>query len=150
MPLKREPGPPATVLIVDDDWDFRESLGAYLEANGLRVMQAADGREGVRLAMAAQPDVIVMDIMMNERTEGLFAVQSIRRTPALKDTAVIVVSSLYADAAGFSISPERAWMGQDEFVAKPVDLPRLLERIQTHAARRAQARVAVPGRKEEA
>jgi CheY-like chemotaxis protein len=149
MPLN-EPGPPATVLIVDDDQDFRESLGLYLEANGLRVMHAADGREGVRLAVAARPDVIVMDIMMNERTEGLFAAQSIRRTPALADSAVIMVSSLYADAAGFSISPEREWMGHDEFVAKPVDLPRLLERIQFHAARRARSRVAWSGTKEDA
>jgi two-component system alkaline phosphatase synthesis response regulator PhoP len=125
----------ATVLLVDDDRDFRESLGAFLKVNGLRVVEAIDGPEGVRLAMAERPDVIVMDIMMNERTEGLFALQSIRRTPELQHTAVIVVSSLYANVAGFSVSPERAWMGQDEFFAKPVDMPRLLERIRIHAAR---------------
>jgi DNA-binding response OmpR family regulator len=85
--------------------------------------------------MAERPYVIIMDIMMNERTEGLFALQSIRRTPELQNTAVIVVSSLYSDVAGFSVSPERAWMGQDEFFAKPVDMPRLLERIHAHAAR---------------
>jgi len=149
MPLTQGPVPPATVLIVDDDWDFRESLGSYLKMNGLRVVQASDGREGVRLAMAERPDVIVMDIMMNERTEGLFALQSIRRTAALRDTAVIVVSSLYADAAGFSISPERAWMGQDEFIAKPVDLTRLLDSIKAHVSRRGE-QVAVQERKEEA
>lgn len=123
-----------TVLLVDDDRDFRNSLGAFLAASGLRVIEAGDGAEGLRLAMAERPEVIIMDIMMNERTEGLFAVQSIRRTPELKNTAVIVVSSLYSDVSRFSISPERAWMGQDEFFAKPVDMPGLLARIRKHTA----------------
>lgn len=123
-----------TILLVDDDRDFRESLGAFLTANGLRVIQAGDGPEGLRMAMSERPEVIVMDIMMNERTEGLFAVQSIRRTPELRNTAVIVVSSLYSDVSRFSVSPERAWMGQDEFFAKPVDMSRLLDRIRKHTA----------------
>lgn len=123
-----------TVLLVDDDRDFRESLGLYLGANGLHVIEAGDGAEGLRLAMAERPEVIVMDIMMNERTEGLFAVQSIRRTPELANTAVIVVSSLYSEVSRFSVSPERSWMGQDEFFAKPVDMPRLLERIRVLTA----------------
>ena len=122
------------ILLVDDDRDFRESLGAFLTANGLRVIQAGNGAEGLRLAMDEHPEVIIMDIMMDERTEGLFAVQTIRHTPELKDTAVIVVSSLYSDVPRFSISPERAWMGQDEFFAKPVDMPRLLDRIRKHTA----------------
>lgn len=123
-----------TILLVDDDRDFRESLGSFLRVNGMRVLEAGDGAEGVRLAMSEHPEVIVMDIMMNERTEGLFALQSIRRTPELRDTAVIVLSSLYADVSRFSVSPERAWMGQDEFLAKPVDMTRLLERIHSHIA----------------
>jgi two-component system response regulator VanR len=127
-----------TVLLVDDDRDFRESLGLFLSANGLHVIEAGDGAEGLRLAMAEHPEVIIMDIMMNERTEGLFAVQSIRRTPELKNTTVIIVSSLYSDVSRFSVSPERAWMGQDEFFAKPVDMPRLLEHIRSHTAWTAQ------------
>jgi DNA-binding response OmpR family regulator len=135
MPRKRENEDPAKILVVDDDPDFRESLGAFLEANGLRVLEASDGREAFRVAMAERPRVIVMDIMMNERTEGLFTLQDIRRTPELRRTPVIVVSSLYSDVTRFSVSPERAWMGQDEFFAKPLDMPRFLETVRTLAAR---------------
>jgi len=130
----------ATVLLVDDDRDFRESLGAFLTASGLRVVEAGDGTEAMRVAVAEHPSVIVMDIMMNERTEGLFTLQSIRRTPGIHDTPVIVVSSLYSDVTSFSISPERAWMGQDEFFAKPVDMPRLLETIRALSERPATRR----------
>jgi two-component system alkaline phosphatase synthesis response regulator PhoP len=146
MVPKKEQKRPPTVLIVDDDGDFRESLGSFLQVNGLRVVEAIDGPEGLRLAMAERPDVIIMDIMMNERTEGLFALQSIRHTPELQHTAVIVVSSLYSNVAGFSVSPERTWMGQDEFFAKPVDMPRLLERVRAHAAR-SRGETVVPERK---
>lgn len=143
------PRKPAKVLVVDDDPDFRESLGIFLTANGLRVVEASDGKEAFRVAMSELPEVIVMDIMMNERTEGLFTLQTIRRTPELRETPVIVVSSLYSDVKSFSVSPERAWMGQDEFFPKPVDMPRLVEAIHALAARHA-ARKHAPERTEEA
>jgi CheY-like chemotaxis protein len=122
----------ARVLVVDDDPDFRESLCSFLKAQGLSVAEASNGQEGLRLAMLEHPDVIIMDIMMKERTEGLFAVQRIRRTSGLERTAVFVVSSLYSHPAGLSISPERAWMGQDEFFAKPVDMSLLLGKIREY------------------
>ena len=99
----------------------------------MSVFEASDGEEGLRVAIAQRPDVIIMDIMMNERTEGLFAVQRIRRTPELERTAVFVVSSLYSHVAHLSISPERAWMGHDEFFAKPVDMYSLLKKIRQYA-----------------
>jgi two-component system alkaline phosphatase synthesis response regulator PhoP len=134
------------VLVVDDDRDFRESLNAFLTASGLRVIEASDGREALRVAMSERPEVIVMDIMMNERTEGLFTLQAIRRTPELRETPVIVVSSLYSDVKSFSVSPERAWMGQDRFFPKPVDMPGLVETIRGFLARRTQPQTAREGR----
>lgn len=125
----------AKVLVVDDDPDFRTSLCSFLSTQGLSVIEASDGREGLRLAVSERPDVIIMDIMMNERTDGLFAVQNVRRTPGLDATVVFVVSSLYSQVPSLSISPERAWMGHDEFFAKPVDMALLLEKIREHTAR---------------
>jgi CheY-like chemotaxis protein len=133
MSAEQDRNVPATVLVVDDDPDFRESLGAFLKANGLRVVEAGDGREAFRVAMSERPQVIIMDIIMNERTEGLFTLQNIRRTPELRETPVIVVSSLYSDVTSFSVSPERAWMAQNEFFAKPLDMPRLLDTIRAFA-----------------
>ena len=129
MAHSRNSKSPAKVLVVDDDRDFRESVSSYLKANGLRVVEASDGREAFKMAMAERPDVIVMDIMMDERTEGLFTLQSIRQTPELRGIPVIVVSSLYSSVKNFSISPERTWMSHDEFFPKPVDMQRLLEKI---------------------
>lgn len=120
------------ILIVDDDTDFRESLSFFLESHGYATRQACDARQGLMLARLERPDLIIMDLMMRERTEGLFAIQEIRRSGDFSQAPIFVVSSLYAKATDFRIPPDPAWLGHDEFFPKPVDLPRLLEAIRRH------------------
>jgi CheY-like chemotaxis protein len=117
------------ILIVDDDPDLTETLQFFLEQHGYRVLVAHDGRAGLQTARLEQPELIIMDIMMNERTEGLFTIQEIRHTPELKRLPVFVLSALYAKAPDFRIAPEAGWMAHDEFFAKPVDLAQLLKKI---------------------
>jgi CheY-like chemotaxis protein len=127
-----------TVLIVDDDVDFAESLASFLEANGYRVLRATSGRAGMTLARLERPDLILMDVMMEERTEGFFRVQELRRTPGLADTPIFVISSMYS-LEQFDIEPETSWLGHDEFFRKPVDVPRLLRQINARLMARADA-----------
>ena len=87
------------VLIVDDDRDFTASLTTFLQSQGFSVLQAEDGKRGLALAKAEHPDLVIMDVMMNERTEGFFAVQEFRRTPGLEEVPIFVVSSLFAKTA---------------------------------------------------
>ncbi|MBM3749465.1 MAG: response regulator [Acidobacteria bacterium] len=117
------------ILIVDDDADLTAGLAFFLEQHGYTVLVAHDGREGLRLARMELPHLVVMDIMMNERTEGLFTIQEIRHTPELKNLPVFVLSALYEQVPDFRIAPEAGWMAHDEFFHKPVNMPRLLERI---------------------
>jgi DNA-binding response OmpR family regulator len=117
------------ILLVDDDGDFAEAVGAFLEANGFRVRKARDGREALRMAAMETPDLVIMDIVMNERTEGLFAIQEMRRSAALRNVPVFVLTSLYSALPEFQIAPDSAWMAHDEFFSKPVDPTELLARI---------------------
>lgn len=117
------------ILIVDDDEDFVQSLSAFLAAHGYRSITACDGRVGLRLAKQERPDLIIMDIMMKERTEGLFTVQEIRRAAGLGEVPIFVVSALYSKHLGFDIPLEGDWLAHDEFFPKPLDMFRLLERI---------------------
>jgi DNA-binding response OmpR family regulator len=123
-----------TILVVDDDPDFSASVATFLRVQGYEVLQARGGRQGLELARRHPPDLILMDIMMGERTEGLFTVRQIRRDPALERIPIFVVSSLYTDLPGFRIRPEQGWMGHDEFFPKPVDLDRLLACVEAHLA----------------
>jgi DNA-binding response OmpR family regulator len=121
----------AKILIVDDDEDFVRSLSAFLKSHGYRPITARDGRAGLRLAKQEKPDLIIMDVMMKERTEGFFTVQEIRRAAGLSHVPIFVVSSLYSTLPDFDIPPDGEWLAHDEFLPKPLDMSRLLEKIRS-------------------
>lgn len=118
---------PQTILIIDDDPDFVAAIGHLFESRGHQVRTAPDGRQGYDLARAIAPDLIVLDVIMTERTEGFFTLDRIRDTPSLKQTPVIVVSSIYTEHPSFRVDPNAGWLPADLFLAKPVDPARLLE-----------------------
>jgi DNA-binding response OmpR family regulator len=128
------------ILVVDDDRDFAEALGTLLTRNGYEVLWARDGREGLLRARREHPDLILVDVMMDERTEGFFVVQELRRAPELDGVPIFVVSSIYEQAPEFQVAPERKWLSHDAFFPKPVDTDALLTRIrETLAAPRGPA-----------
>ena len=90
-----------TVLIVDDDPDFLDALSSFLEANRYRVIKARSGAEGVFRARLERPDLVIMDVVMGERTEGFFAVQELRRTPGMEEAPIFadVITPMAFNAA---------------------------------------------------
>jgi CheY-like chemotaxis protein len=118
-----------TVLIIDDDSDFVRAIQALLETSGYKIRSAMNGRDGLQLAKTTQPDLILLDVMMSERTEGFFVLQEIRRIPALIKTPVIVVSSIYSDEPTFRVDPDAGWLPANLFLAKPIDPTRLLTEV---------------------
>jgi len=133
-----------TILIIDDDRDFVSAIAALLESAGYQVRSAANGRDGIDLAKLIHPDLILLDVMMTERTEGFFTLQEFRRLPELGRTPVMVISSIYAEQPIFRVSPEAGWLPADLFLPKPVDPARLLEEIRklTSASSNNEARIA--------
>jgi CheY-like chemotaxis protein len=117
------------ILLVDDDKDFVEAVACFLEANGFTVFRAHDGKEGVRLAKLERPDLILMDIMMSERTEGFFAIHEIRGDPEINRTPIFVLSSFCSRLPDFEIPASGGWLAHDVFLPKPVNTVHLLEKI---------------------
>ncbi len=137
---------PKKVLIIDDDPDFVSALEALFNSTGYVVRTAFNGKDGLNVAKSQHPDLILLDVMMTERTEGFFALQELRRVPGLAQTPVIVISSIYAEQPIFRVSPEAGWLPANLFLPKPVDPGRLLE----EARRLLQsAPAAAGGRKEQ-
>lgn len=120
---------PRTILVIDDDPDFSAAIAALLEQAGFRVETAPDGRQGYDMACALTPDLILLDVMMAERTEGFFTLQRIRGTHALKNTPVIVISSIYTELPFFRIDPSADWLPATLFLPKPIDPERLLAEV---------------------
>jgi CheY-like chemotaxis protein len=114
------------VLIIDDDPDFVRAVRYLLESAGYAVATAANGREGLAQAKTLRPDLILLDVIMQERTEGFFTLEQIRAVPVLQQTPVIVISSIYTDHPVFRVRPESGWLPANLFLPKPVDPERLL------------------------
>jgi len=123
------------ILVIDDDADFRVSVRALLEREGYEVREEADGESGLRAARAFAPHLILLDVMMRERTEGFFVLQEIRRTPALAELPVIVSSSLYSEHPFFRVREDAGWMPADLFLPKPLRPKQLLEEVARLLAR---------------
>lgn len=118
-----------TILVVDDDPDFVEAIRGLLEGAGYTVEWASNGDEGIRLARLRRPSLVLLDVMMRDRTEGFFVLQEMRRQPDLRSLPVIVVSSIYTECPSFRIKPEADWLPADLFLPKPLEPSRLLEEV---------------------
>jgi len=114
----------ATILLVEDNEMNRDMLSRRLERRGYAVIVAVDGEDGVARAKADHPDLVVMDMSL----PGIDGWEATRQLKAASETSAIPVLALTAHAmAG---DRERAFeAGCDDFDTKPVDLPRLLEKI---------------------
>ncbi len=128
--------PSGRILVVDDDRDFVQALTALLERHGYEVLCAYDGRTGVLRARREAPDLILVDVMMDERTEGFFVVQELRRVPELEGVPIFVVSAVYEQVPEFQVPPDRAWLPYDAFFRKPIDPEALLAQIREALAAR--------------
>ncbi len=116
------------ILVVDDDPSIREILSIQLTRLGFTVATADDGLEAVAAFKAEAPDVILMDLMM-PRLDGLAACQQIRaveKKAGAKRTPVLFLTA--RDSTHDKTSA--ALSGGDEFVAKPVSIQELRERLE--------------------
>ncbi len=113
-----------TILLVEDNEMNRDMLKRRLERRGFRVLVAVDGRQGLLMAASESPDLILMDMSLPE-LDGWEAARRIKADPAL---AVIPLIALTAHAmAGDREKAMEA--GCNDYDTKPVDLPRLLLKI---------------------
>jgi two-component system response regulator MprA len=116
------------VLIVEDDADVREALAYLLEEEGVRVIEAANGREALdRIEGGLEPDLILLDLMMPVMDGERFL--RIRMSDSrLSAIPVVVVSALQR----MSVDP--AEFNVDEVISKPVDPGRILETVRRYGA----------------
>lgn len=113
------------VLIVEDNPINRDVLGRRLERRGYSIRFAEDGPAGIAATRSLMPDVVLMDIGLGEM-DGCEATRRIKGDPA---TAGIPVIALTASA--FESDRQKALAaGCIDFDTKPVDLPRLLEKME--------------------
>lgn len=113
-----------TILMVDDSRTALTLQRMMLTDTSYRILSASDGRRGVELALAHEPDLILMDVIMPEMT-GFEAVRQIRREPRLREIPIIMVTT-----RGESVSVAEGFTaGCTSYITKPFNASELLEQI---------------------
>jgi len=114
-----------TLLIVEDNEMNRDMLSRRLAKRGYDVAIAVDGEQGLAMARSAPPALILMDMSL----PGLDGWEATRQLKALPETRGVPVIALTAHAMAGDREKAIA-AGCDDFDTKPVDLPRLLAKIE--------------------
>jgi len=121
------------ILIIDDDEDFRRSTRALLEGEGYEVAEAATGQQGLEAVRRRQPDLIILDIMMEDVVAGYAVNQALKFADEyreFKDVPVLMVSSIQEDPASrFPMAAETAMITPDSYMTKPLDVEKFLQRV---------------------
>jgi len=120
-------GPRRTILVVDDNAHNAAFLLDLLTPLDFKIVKATDGQEAVDLARTAQPDAILMDLIM-PGMNGFEAVQKIRQQPDGQKVVIIAITAS-AFAADEQLSLQA---GCNDFLPKPIQPETLLELLQSH------------------
>ncbi len=115
----------ARILLVEDNELNRDMLSRRLQRRGFQVDLAADGKEGLQMADASMPDLILLDLSLPEM-DGWEVLRRLKVHPRMKSIPVIALT-----AHALVTDRNRALeAGFDDYDIKPVEMPRLLKKIE--------------------
>ena len=131
---------PRSVLIVEDDKNIADLLRLYLEKEGMTCHVAGDGLEGLEKFHAAQPDLVILDIMLPSM-DGWSVCRKIRETSRTPIIMLTAKGETFDKVLGLEL-------GADDYVVKPFDTKEIVARIKAVLRRSAASNAAVPEVKE--
>ncbi len=125
------------ILLVDDDKDLVTTLAQAIRMNDFEVAVAYSGAEGLKKILIENPDLVIVDVMMETDTAGFEAVYQIRnkregsRYSGVKDIPIIMLTAIdQVTNSRFSLNAEQSFLPDiSDFLTKPVDIDELIEKI---------------------
>ena len=126
------------ILIIDDDFDIVEAMRMTLEAHDYEVETAYTGEDGLRRVKEVNPDLVILDVMMEDDTAGFKVTWALRNADpksefsAHRQTPLLMITSI-SEKKGMRFDPKTDgdFLPVDEFIAKPVMPKVLLEKVAT-------------------
>lgn len=126
----------AKILLVDDDPDLVEAMRMVLEGAGYDCVHALSGSRALEMLPREKPDLMILDVMMDDMTEGFHVAYKIRKPEAglepYRDLPIIMLTAI-GQRTGMKFDPrtDGDYLPVDDFVEKPVQPKVLLEKVQT-------------------
>ena len=119
------------ILIVDDDPDMVMANRVVLESAGYEVEDASSGAEALEKMRGDLPDLVLMDVMMAKPLDGFTTTNKIADDPELRNVPIVMVSSITTSQYASSF-PTDQYLNITEFISKPIEPEKLLEKIKRY------------------
>ncbi len=116
----------AKILIVDDDVDFVSAVKIVLTSNGFDVIVANSSQEGMAKFDELQPDLVLLDVMMDQPDDGFVMAQNLKKKS--KTTPILMLTSI-GQVTGMDFDKDSEMVPVDDFEQKPIMPNILLEKI---------------------
>jgi DNA-binding response OmpR family regulator len=120
------------ILIVDDDPDLVDACSRFLTREGFEVEVARSRAEGMQAVESREPDLIILDVMMQQPDDGIAMARDLRRMEY--DRPIIMLTSL-SRVTGMEYGADDEFIPVDMFLEKPVTRDELVARVQDLLAR---------------
>jgi CheY-like chemotaxis protein len=123
------------ILIIDDDPDVALATRMCLEGAGYEVDEARNSEEGLAKIKANQPDLIVLDVMMDTTTEGFQTALKLRSKDPdsefadYQDIPIIMLTAIHSTTP-VRFAPDEEYLPVEEFVEKPIDPDTFLPKVE--------------------
>jgi len=118
----------ARILIIDDDPDFVSATRIVLEKNNHQVVSADGGDAGIKRAKDYEPDLVILDVMMDTVLDGLSVSQRMHDDLALRNIPIIMVTSI-ANTDYAELFPTDEYIHITAFLSKPIASDELIRKV---------------------
>ena len=125
----------ARILIIDDDPDIVLAVRMSLEAEGYEVIEANRGAQGIDMIKAERPDLIILDVMMETKTEGfqmalkLHSPDPTSEFVEYKDIPILMLTAIHSTTP-LRFEPDIDYLPVELFVDKPIDPEDLVGKVE--------------------
>jgi CheY-like chemotaxis protein len=128
----------AKILIIDDDPDMVLANRMCLEGAGYQVISANNPTDGLMLAQAEKPDLIVLDVMMDTATAGFQLALQLRGTegPGKPHIPILMLTAIHSTTP-LRFGPDEDFLPVDAFMDKPIEPEKFLTQVRELLARKA-------------
>lgn len=129
------------ILLIDNDVDFIDLNKAVLENSGFEVAVAFSGRETMDKVRFEQPDLIVLDLMMEKHDTGFGVAKALKADPIYKKIPILMLTAVGRETGiDFSQELDGYWMKTDDYASKPLLPEALVKKINELLARNKEAK----------
>jgi DNA-binding response OmpR family regulator len=113
-----------TILVVDDDADILQALRMVLEGKKYRVLTAGDGNAGLAMAERDTPDLVIVDMMMPQKS-GFLVLEKLKARNESSPRVIMITANEGARHRAYA-----EMLGVDEYIRKPFAMDKLLDSVE--------------------